>query len=128
MLKACCAFGNTLCSDGAKHNKRSALNTVLVSVGGTPSVQSTDATTVPKKNAEYLLGDIDKAVEKVGVENVFLVCMDGTCKGTLKWIDTMYQQNFPNDVQHMVIRCCTKTSHNSLVQETLKQSIGHCAP
>lgn len=100
MLHGLKTFGNTLCSDGAKNNKRSALNTVLVSVGGTLFVQSTDATIVPKKNARYLLDDIGQAVDKVGIENVFLVCMDGACKGTLTLIDQTYQQIFPQ-------RCAT---------------------
>jgi hypothetical protein len=42
-------------------------------------LQSTDASGVACKNAEYLQQDINKAIDLVGKQNVFIVCMDEAC-------------------------------------------------
>jgi len=80
------SYGGTLCSDGAKNRKRNALNSVLISKEGSFFVQSTDASG-KYKSSEYLFDDIENAVKRIGADHVFIVCMDGACKKTLRLID-----------------------------------------
>jgi hypothetical protein len=79
-------IGGTVCSDGAKNIRRNALNTTLNSAVGSFFMQSTDCTG-KIKNAEYLYADIKKAIESVGTDKVFIVCMDGACKKTLRLVE-----------------------------------------
>jgi hypothetical protein len=84
--------GATLCSDGVKNVKRQCLNTVLQR--GVLFLQSTDASGVACKNAEYLQQDINKAIGLVGKQNAFIVCMDGACKKTLKLLEAEHPKIF----------------------------------
>jgi hypothetical protein len=79
-------IGGTLCSDGAKNRRRNALNTVLLSIKGVYFVQTSDACG-EYKTAQYLFDDIMIAIRKVGIENVFIVCLDGACKKNLRMIN-----------------------------------------
>jgi hypothetical protein len=86
-------IGGTLCSDGAKNRRRNALNSVLMTSKGTFFVQSTDASG-KFKSAVYLFEDIQRAIEEIGAQYVFIVCMDGACKKTLRLIGGFYKQIF----------------------------------
>jgi Protein of unknown function (DUF 659) len=77
--------GGTICNDGAKWRKRSLINSTLMTSHGPFFAQSTDATG-KFKDAHFLLHDIKTAISNVGHENVFIVCLDGACKKTLKLI------------------------------------------
>jgi hypothetical protein len=78
-------IGGTLCNDGAKWRKRSVINSTLMTSAGPFYARSTDATG-QFKDAKYILDDIEAAIEYVGVENVFIVALDGACKKTLRMI------------------------------------------
>ena len=89
-------IGGTLCNDGAKWRKRSLINSTLMSAQGAYFAQSTDATG-KFKDAKYILDDILSAVANVGQKNVFIVCLDGACKKTLKmiWDEPSLNKIFP---------------------------------
>ena len=94
-------MGGTLVHDGAKNRKRNALNCALQTAKGTFFVQSTNCTG-EHKNQDYLYADVKSAIDKIGKENVFIVCMNGACKAVLKLIenDISMHKIFPQ-------RCCT---------------------
>jgi Protein of unknown function (DUF 659) len=85
LLKNISYVGGTICNDGAKWRKRSLINSTLMTSHGPFFAQSTDATG-KFKDAHFLLQDIKTAIINVGNENVFIVCLDGACKKTLKLI------------------------------------------
>ena len=94
-------LGGTLVHDGAKNKKRNALNCALQTVKGTFFIQSTDCTG-EYKNQDYIYADVKAAINKIGMEKVFIVCMDGACKAVLKLLenDASMHKIFPQ-------RCCT---------------------
>lgn len=105
MLKGCDAVGGTLCHDGAKWSKRSLVNSVLITSSGVFHAQSTDATGVVKTTA-WLKKDIVTAIQSIGQENCFIVCLDGACKSVLQSIvvDPAMHQISPQ-------RCSTHGAH-----------------
>jgi len=46
------------------------------------------------KNAKYLFEDVINAIESIGQQNVFIVCMDGACKASLRLINEKYTKIF----------------------------------
>lgn len=95
--------GGTLVSDAGTKLRRCTLATLLqLPEGGAHVVQQTDATGI-KKDAEYIMADILKAIQLIGAAYIFLLVMDGAsvCKSVLKNITSQ-----PGCGQIFGLRCC----------------------
>ena len=86
LMRSLVYIGSTLCSDDIKAMKRNTINTTLMSSIGAFFARSSDVTG-KYKSAEFLLDDIISAILFVNADKVFIVCMDGACKKTLKLIN-----------------------------------------
>lgn len=118
-------LGNTLCADGFTKVRRSSNNSVLLSeLGVFFAGHSTFASGV-KKTAEVLRDDALVAINGVGIDKVFLVCMDGACKKTLrllsKEVPSLLTQRCATHAWHLVCAGLLK-----LFPDQLKLTVRAC--
>ena len=102
--------GGTLVNDAMKNMKRSTVNSVVMSTRGVFFAQSTDATGA-HKNALWYYDNILAAIVTVGGKKyMFIVCLDGACKKTLK----LFNEEFIDGARNLLfcakifgLRCST---------------------